>query len=224
MRDVHRSFIGGRRCARRCWRWSRVAGAGRSAAEVRHHRHRRRHRRLLRGRRRDLPPDEQGPRQARHPLLGGVDRRLGVQRQHHQGRRTRFRHGAVGRAVQRHQGRGAVQGRRRYGDLRAVFSVHPEPFTVLARKEANITKFEDFKGKRFNVGNPGSGTRASMDELLAAMGWKIVRLLARLRAQGRRARPGAVRQQDRRLLSTASAIRRPTSRTRPRPAAPSWSR
>ncbi len=57
-------------------------------------------------------------------------------------------------------------------DLRAVFSVHPEPFTVLARKEANITKFEDFKGKRFNIGNPGSGTRASMEELLSQMGWK----------------------------------------------------
>jgi TRAP transporter TAXI family solute receptor len=60
-----------------------------------------------------------------------------------------------------------------YPDLRAVFSVHPEPFTVVARKEANITKFADFKGKRFNVGNPGSGTRASMDELLGALGWKI---------------------------------------------------
>ncbi|HEX6017805.1 MAG TPA: TAXI family TRAP transporter solute-binding subunit [Burkholderiaceae bacterium] len=60
-----------------------------------------------------------------------------------------------------------------YGDLRAVFSVHPEPFTVLARKEANIKTFADFKGKRFNVGNPGSGTRASMEELLAAMGWKL---------------------------------------------------
>ncbi len=59
----------------------------------------------------------------------------------------------------------------KFGDLRAVFSVHPEPFTVLARKEANIKKFEDLKGKRFNVGNPGSGTRASMDELLSAMGW-----------------------------------------------------
>ncbi|MBP6251403.1 MAG: TAXI family TRAP transporter solute-binding subunit [Rubrivivax sp.] len=61
----------------------------------------------------------------------------------------------------------------KFTDLRAVFSVHPEPFTVLARKEANITKFEDLKGKRFNVGNPGSGTRASMDELLSAMGWKL---------------------------------------------------
>jgi len=60
-----------------------------------------------------------------------------------------------------------------FKDLRAVFSVHPEPMTVLARKEANITKFEDLKGKRFNVGNPGSGTRASMDELMGAMGWKM---------------------------------------------------
>lgn len=60
-----------------------------------------------------------------------------------------------------------------FGDLRAVFAVHPEPFTVLARKEANVTKFEDFKGKRFNVGNPGSGTRSSLEELLGAMGWKL---------------------------------------------------
>jgi len=60
-----------------------------------------------------------------------------------------------------------------FGDLRAVFAVHPEPFTVVARKEANIAKFEDFKGKRFNVGNPGSGTRSSMEELLAGMGWKL---------------------------------------------------
>ncbi|WP_419186844.1 TAXI family TRAP transporter solute-binding subunit [Caldimonas thermodepolymerans] len=60
-----------------------------------------------------------------------------------------------------------------YADLRAVFSLHPEPMTVVARKEANIKKFEDFKGKRFNVGNPGSGTRSSMEELLDAMGWKL---------------------------------------------------
>jgi uncharacterized protein len=59
-----------------------------------------------------------------------------------------------------------------FADLRSVFSVHPEPFTVLARKDAGVTKFEDFKGKRFNIGNPGSGTQASMDELLAALGWK----------------------------------------------------
>ena len=60
-----------------------------------------------------------------------------------------------------------------FADLRSVFALHPEPFTVLVRKEANITKFEDLKGKRFNVGNPGSGTRASAEELLSAMGWKL---------------------------------------------------
>ncbi|MFP5406489.1 MAG: TAXI family TRAP transporter solute-binding subunit, partial [Gammaproteobacteria bacterium] len=60
-----------------------------------------------------------------------------------------------------------------YPDLRAVFSVHPEPFTVVARKEANVKTFADFKGKRFNVGNPGSGTRASMEDLIAAMGWTM---------------------------------------------------
>ena len=60
-----------------------------------------------------------------------------------------------------------------FKELRAVMSLHPEPFTVLARKEANIKSFNDFKGKRFNVGNPGSGTRASMEELLGAMGWKM---------------------------------------------------
>lgn len=58
-------------------------------------------------------------------------------------------------------------------DLRSVFSLHPEPFTVAARKEAGVKTFAGFKGKKFNVGNPGSGTRASMEELLGALGWKL---------------------------------------------------
>lgn len=70
-------------------------------------------------------------------------------------------------------GVGAFQKEGAVSDLRAVFALHPEPFTVVARKESNITKFEDFKGKRLNVGNPGSGTRSSMEELLGAMGWKM---------------------------------------------------
>ncbi len=58
-------------------------------------------------------------------------------------------------------------------ELRAVMSLHPEPFTVLSRKELNAKSLGDFKGKRFNVGNPGSGTRSSMEELLGAMGWTM---------------------------------------------------
>jgi TRAP transporter TAXI family solute receptor len=60
-----------------------------------------------------------------------------------------------------------------FPEMRAVFSVHPEPFTLLARKEANIKSFADLKGKRVNVGNPGSGTRSAMDELLAAENMKL---------------------------------------------------
>lgn len=71
------------------------------------------------------------------------------------------------------KGLGAFKDGGAFEDLRAVFSVHPEPFTVLARKEANVSDFQDLKGKRVNVGNPGSGTRASMEELLATLGWKL---------------------------------------------------
>ncbi len=55
--------------------------------------------------------------------------------------------------------------------LRAVFSVHPEPFTVVARADAGISSFEDLRGKRVNIGNPGSGQRGTMDVVLEALGW-----------------------------------------------------
>ncbi|SLN25776.1 NMT1/THI5 like protein [Roseovarius albus] len=55
--------------------------------------------------------------------------------------------------------------------LRAVFSVHPEPFTVVARADAGISTFDDLKGKRVNIGNPGSGQRGTMEVLLEAKGW-----------------------------------------------------
>ena len=55
--------------------------------------------------------------------------------------------------------------------LRAVFSLHPEPFTVVARADSGIRNFEDLKGKRVNIGNPGSGQRGTMDVVLQAMGW-----------------------------------------------------
>lgn len=58
-------------------------------------------------------------------------------------------------------------------DLRSVFALHAEPFTVLARKDAKISRFEDLKGKRVNIGNPGSGQRGTIDVLLQSMGWDL---------------------------------------------------
>ena len=60
-----------------------------------------------------------------------------------------------------------------YKGLRAVFSVHPEPFTVVARADANIEEFRDLKGKRVNIGNPGSGQRATMEIVLDELGWTL---------------------------------------------------
>jgi hypothetical protein len=60
-----------------------------------------------------------------------------------------------------------------FEDLRAVFSVHPEPFTVVARADAGIETFEDLQGKRVNVGNPGSGQRGTMEVLMDEMGWTM---------------------------------------------------
>ena len=59
-----------------------------------------------------------------------------------------------------------------FKELRSLFSVHAEPFTVLAREDANIHSFEDIKGKRVNIGAPNSGQRATMEILLALYGWK----------------------------------------------------
>jgi TRAP transporter TAXI family solute receptor len=56
-------------------------------------------------------------------------------------------------------------------NLRALFSVHGEPFTVVARRDADIKTFDDLKGKRVNIGNPGSGQRATMEVLMEAKGW-----------------------------------------------------
>ena len=53
---------------------------------------------------------------------------------------------------------------------RAVFSVHPEPFTLIVREGSGIAKFEDQKGKKVNVGNPGSGQRATMEVVMDAFG------------------------------------------------------
>ena len=60
----------------------------------------------------------------------------------------------------------------KFEDLRAVFSVHPEPVTIIARADAGVDNVTDLKGKRVNIGNPGSGTRGTWEVMEAAMGWE----------------------------------------------------
>ncbi|MEM7743292.1 MAG: TAXI family TRAP transporter solute-binding subunit [Pseudomonadota bacterium] len=67
-------------------------------------------------------------------------------------------------------GTSKFEGDAAFPDIRSVFSVHPEPFTVVARADAGIVNFADIAGKRVNVGNPGSGTRATMEIVMDAYG------------------------------------------------------
>ncbi len=55
--------------------------------------------------------------------------------------------------------------------LRAVFSVHPEPVTVIASEGSGIKELTDAKGKRLNIGNPGSGTRGTWEVIEESLGW-----------------------------------------------------
>ncbi|WP_159991502.1 TAXI family TRAP transporter solute-binding subunit [Pelistega ratti] len=67
--------------------------------------------------------------------------------------------------------------------LRAIFSIHPEPFTIMARDDSGIKQFDDLKAKRVNVGDPGSGTRATFNVILNAKGWtdKVFKVASELK-------------------------------------------
>lgn len=55
-------------------------------------------------------------------------------------------------------------------DLRAVFSIHPESVTLVAAVDTGIEDIRDLKGKRVNIGNPGSGQRQNSIDALKAVG------------------------------------------------------
>lgn len=59
----------------------------------------------------------------------------------------------------------------KFTKLRAVFSVHPEPVTAIARDDSGIEQLTDVKGKRLNIGNPGSGSRGTWEVIESALGW-----------------------------------------------------
>ena len=57
-----------------------------------------------------------------------------------------------------------------FKERRAVFSIHAEPVTIIARADAGIKTVQDLLGKRVNIGNPGSGTEATWNVMWKAMG------------------------------------------------------
>jgi len=66
-------------------------------------------------------------------------------------------------------GTGKFEGQK-FDKLRSLFSVHAEPFQIVVGKDSGINSWDDLKGKRVNIGNAGSGQRATFEELMAANG------------------------------------------------------
>ncbi len=54
--------------------------------------------------------------------------------------------------------------------LRAVASLYPEKLQIVTRADAAIRRIADFKGKRISIDEPGSGTLAVMEVVLAEHG------------------------------------------------------
>jgi len=55
-------------------------------------------------------------------------------------------------------------------NLRSVFAIHPESITLVAAEGSGIETIADLRGKRVNLGNPGSGQLQNSRDVLMAAG------------------------------------------------------
>ncbi len=74
------------------------------------------------------------------------------------------------RQFQAYNGLAEWEGKGPQKDLRAVFSIHPESITLIASAASGVSKVSDLKGKRVNIGNPGSGQLQNSKDVLEAAG------------------------------------------------------
>lgn len=58
----------------------------------------------------------------------------------------------------------------KFPKLRSIMAIYPELLTLVTKKDANINKLLDIKGKRINLGNSGSGNETTTLALFRASG------------------------------------------------------
>lgn len=71
-----------------------------------------------------------------------------------------------------YNGTGFFADQKPFRDLRSVFSLYTETFTIAALEKSGIRKLDDILGKTVNFGPKGSGMYATMEMLLEVLGWK----------------------------------------------------
>ena len=67
-------------------------------------------------------------------------------------------------------GAGASASRGPSPDLRVLFAGHSDAFTIVARRELGVRSVAELRGRRINMGSPGSGERIGMERIMAALG------------------------------------------------------
>lgn len=70
-----------------------------------------------------------------------------------------------------YNGTGFFSDQKPFKELRSVFSLYTETFTIAVLDKSDIKKLDDIVGKRVNFGPQGSGMYATMEVLMAAKGW-----------------------------------------------------
>jgi TRAP transporter TAXI family solute receptor len=71
-----------------------------------------------------------------------------------------------------YNGTGFFGDQKPFKDMRSVFSLYTETFTMAALERSNIKTLDDIIGKKVNFGPQGSGMYATMEVLTNIKGWK----------------------------------------------------
>jgi hypothetical protein len=70
-----------------------------------------------------------------------------------------------------YNGTGFFSDQKPFKELRSVFSLYTETFTIAVAEKSDIKKIDDIVGKRVNFGPQGSGMYATMEVLMGVKGW-----------------------------------------------------
>ena len=66
----------------------------------------------------------------------------------------------------------------RHDKIRAIAPLHLEVFTLAIRPNSGVSQLDDLLGRRVNIGNQGSGSRATIEQLLQSLGWSPAAFVA----------------------------------------------
>lgn len=86
-------------------------------------------------------------------------------------RKLKFGIAQSDRQYQAYNGKAEWEKTGKQTDLRSVFSIHLEAITLIASEKSKIRKIRDLKGKKVNLGNPGSGQLQNSKDILKAVGF-----------------------------------------------------